>query len=332
MSDILSQNEIDALLKAIGTGEVDVEEIKEDKQEKKVRSYDFKSPKKLAKDQLRTLQIIHENFSRVLNTFLSGYLRSYIHTEVLNVEELSYYEYSNSIVNPAVLGVVNPYPLSGQIVLEISPSIAFTFIDRILGGLGKNFDEKRSFTEIEATLIKKLMKQILDLMIDPWENVIELQPKLDKIETNSQFIQIVSPNETVALITLSLKIGEVEGMMNVCIPHIVIEPILEKLSTKFWFSSISKSVTETDKLTLKKRVEKSNINISAVLGSTRITVKDFLELQKGDVIMLDNLVNREIELLVGNKQKYYGVPGTAKNRLAVRITRIDKKGDELDDE
>ncbi len=331
MSDILSQNEIDALLKALSTGEVDVEEIKEDKQEKKVRSYDFKSPKKLAKDQLRTLQIIHENFSRILNTFLSGYLRSYIHTEVLNVEELSYYEYNNSIVNPAVLTVFNPYPLTGQIVLEISPSIAFTFIDRILGGQGRSFEEKRTFTEIETTLVKKLMKQILDLMIDPWENVIELEPKLDKIETNSQFIQIVSPNETVALITLSLKIGDVEGMMNVCIPHIVIEPILEKLSTKFWFSSISKSVTDSDKMILKKRVEKSHVNISALLGGTRLTVKDFLELQKGDVIMLDNLVKEEIEVLVGDKQKYYGLPGTSKNKLAIRITRIDKKGDELDE-
>ncbi|GAB6088228.1 flagellar motor switch protein FliM [Alkaliphilus crotonatoxidans] len=331
MSDVLSQNEIDALLKAISTGEVDAEEIKDEKQEKKIRNYDFKSPKKLAKDQLRTLQIIHENFSRVLNTFLSGYLRSYIHTEVLTVEELSYYEFNNSIVNPAVISIVNLYPLTGQIVLDISPSIAFTFIDRILGGIGKNFDEKRTFTEIETTLIRKLMKQVLELMIDPWENVIELQPQLDKIETNSQFVQIVSPNETVALITLSLKIGETEGMMNICIPHIVIEPILDKLSTKFWFSNISKSVTETDKLTLKKRVERSHVNISALMGSTMITVKDFLGLQKGDVIRLDNLVNQELEILVGQRQKYYGVPGTVKNKVAVKVTRIDKKGDELDD-
>lgn len=331
MSEVLSQNEIDALLKAISTGEVDAEEIKEEKQEKKIRNYDFKSPKKLAKDQLRTLQIIHENFSRVLNTFLSGYLRSYIHTEVLTVEELSYYEYSNSIVNPAVLSVVNFEPLTGQVVLEISPSIAFTFIDRILGGMGKNFDEKRSFTEIETTLIRKLMKQVLDLMIDPWENVIELQPKLDKIETNSQFVQIVSPNETVALVTLSLRVGETEGMMNICIPHIVIEPILDKLSTKFWFSNISKSITDGDRNLLKKRVEQSKVTVAAIMGSTTITVKEFLDLQIGDVIMLDNLVNQEIEISVGQQSKYYGIPGTSKNKLAVKVTRVEKKGDELDE-
>ena len=327
----MSQNEIDDLLRALNSGEVNVDEITEEKQEKKIRAYDFKSPKKLAKDQLRTLQIIHENFSRMLNTFLSGYLRSYVQAEVFSVEELSYYEFSNSIVNPAVLSIVNFQPLSGQIMIDLSPSIAFTIIDRILGGSGKTFDEVRTFTEIETTLIKKITRQILELMIDPWENVIELDPKLDKIETNSQFAQIVSPNETIALITLSVKIGEVEGMLHICIPHIVIEPILEKLSTKFWFSSISKTVTQEDKKTLQKRVEKSNVNISAQLGSTEITVRDFLELQMGDVITLDDLVTGQLEVHVGEKFKYYGVPGTIKNKLAVKVTQVVKKGDENND-
>ncbi|SES67636.1 flagellar motor switch protein FliM [Natronincola peptidivorans] len=331
MSDVLSQNEIDALLNALSTGELDVEEIKEDKQDKKIRPYDFKSPKKLAKDQLRTIQIIHENFSRMLNTFLSGYLRSYVQAEVSSVEELSYYEFNNSIVNPAVISIINFQPLTGQIIADLSPSIAYTLIDRILGGSGKSYEDIRTFTEIETTLIKKLMRQIIDLMIDPWENVIELQPTLEKIETNSQFAQIVSPNETVALVTLNLRIGDVEGMLNLCIPHIVIEPILPKLSTKFWFSSISKTITEEDKETLKNRVEKSKVKIGAQLGSTYITVKDFLELQTGDVILLDKLAKDEIEIMVGEKRKHYGVPGTINNKLAVKVTRIDKEGDELDE-
>lgn len=327
----MSQNEIDELLKALSTGEVNVDEIKEEKMEKKVRKYDFKSPKKLAKDQLRTLQIIHENFSRTLNTFLSGYLRSFVQAEVLSVEELSYYEFGNSIVNPSVLSIVNLNPLSGQIIIDLSPSIAFAVIDRILGGSGKPFDEIRTFTEIETTIVKKLMRQILEIMIDPWENVIELEPKLDKIETNSQFVQIVSPNETVALITLSLKIGEIDGMLNVCIPHIVIEPILEKLSTKFWFSSVSKSVTDEDKKTLQKRVEKSKVNLSAQLGSTHITVRDFLELQIGDVIGLDKVAHEELEIEVGDKLKFFGVPGTVKNKMAIKITKIIKGVEEYYD-
>ena len=327
----MSQNEIDSLLQALSTGELDAEEIKHEKADKKIKVYDFKSPKKLAKDQLRTLQIIHENFSRMLNTFLSGYLRSYVQAEVTSVEELSYYEFSNSIVNPAIIAIIDFHPLTGQVLIDLSPSIAFALIDRILGGSGKNYDEIRTFTEIEITLIKKLVRQILELMIDPWENVIELQPTLEKMETNSQFAQIVSPNETVALTTLNLKIGDVEGMLNICIPHIVIEPILPKLSTKFWFSSISKTITDEDKQSLKNRVEKSKVNVSAILGSTILTVKDFLELQKGDVILLNNFANEEIEILVGEKRKHFGIPGTINNKMAVKVTRIDKEGDELDE-
>lgn len=329
MSDILSQNEIDALLNALNTGEVDVNEITEEKSEKKIKLYDFKSPKKLAKDQLKTLQIIHENFSRGLNTFLSGYLRTYVQTEVVSVEELSYYEFSNSIVNPAVLSIIDLYPLSGQIIIDMSSTVAFTLIDRILGGQGRGMDETRSFTEIEITLIKKIIKQVTTLMIDPWENVIELEPKLDKIETNSQFAQIVSPNETTALITLNLKVGEVEGYLNICIPHIVIEPILPKLSTKFWFSSISKEVTEKDKTLLEKRLVGSTVDVTVELGHTYITVSEFLGLQLGDVIVLDKNPNKELEIKVGKRHKYFGAPGTVKNKVAVKITSIEEKGDEL---
>jgi len=329
MSDILSQNEIDALLNALNTGEVDAEEIKESKTERNIKKYDFKSPKKLAKDQLKTLQIIHDNFSRTLNTFLSGYLRTYIQTEVISVEELSYYEFSNSIVNPAVLSIVDFYPLEGQIIIDMSSTIAFALIDRILGGQGKALAENRSFTEIELTLIKKIIKQIINLFIDPWENVIEIDPKLDKIETNSQFAQIVSPNETTALITLHLKIGDIQGYLNICIPHIVIEPILPKLSTKFWFSSINKQATDKDKDILEKRLTNSSVPINVEIGHTYITVKDFLELQIGDVIALDANPNRELEIKVGEKKKYFGAPGTVKNKLAVKITRVDEKGDEL---
>lgn len=331
MADVLSQNEIDALLAQLSSGEVDAEEMKDVKQDKKIKLYDFKSPKKLAKDQLRTLQIIHENFARALNTFLSGYLRTYIHAEVKNVEELSYYEFSNSVVNPAVLSIVNFQPLTGQIIVDLSPAIAFNIIDRILGGSGKPFNESRTFTEIELTLIKKLKRQIIALMEQPWENVIELEPKLDKIETNSQFAQIVSPNETIALVTLSLKIGEVEGLLNICLPHLVIEPIIDKLSTKFWFASISKAVTEDDKEKLQKRIEKTQVEIMAELSHTFITVRDFLDMQVGDVIRLDNSTDGEITLFVGDKMKYTGIPGTNNNKLAVKIMGKQERGDEIDE-
>lgn len=331
LADVLSQNEIDALLSQLSSGEVDADEMRDEKEESKVKLYDFRSPKKLAKDQLKTLQIIHENFARALNTFLSGYLRTYIHAEVINVEEITYYEFSNSVVNPAVLSIVNFEPLSGQVIIDLSPVIAFNIIDRILGGSGKPFNESRTFTEIELTLLKRLKRQVSELLIDPWENVIELSPRFEKIETNPQFAQIVSPNETIALVTLNLKIGDVEGMLNICLPHIVLEPIIDKLSTKFWFASVSKTVTEEDRQKLQNRIEKTNVDIIAEIAHTHITVKDFIQLQIGDVIELDTPVESEVLLYVGDKAKYTAVPGTSSNKLAVKIVGKELKGEEDDE-
>lgn len=325
MSDVLSQSEIDALLQALSTGEVNVQEMKEDTKEKKVKKYDFRRPDKFAKDQLRTLQVIHENFSRLLNTYLSGYLRCLVQVDVFTVEQLTYYEFSNSISNPAVLGIVDFSPLSGQMILDITPDIAFTLIDRILGGSGKPMEEARNFTEIEITLLKTVIKQMIRLLKEPWENVLDLEPKLEKIETNSQFAQIISPNETIALITLNVKIGEVEGMLNVCIPHLVIEPILSQLSTKYWFNSSSKESTPDDQKIIESRIHKAYVPIRAVIGKTHITISEFLDLQVGDVIQLDTTINEDIKIYVGNELKYRGKPGMKKKKLAVQIVGVERK-------
>ncbi len=328
MSDVLSQSEIDALLQALSTGEVDVTEIKEETKEKKVKKYDFRRPDKFAKDQLRTLQIIHENYARLLNTFLSGYLRSLTHVDVLTVEQLTYYEFSNSISNPAILGIVDFTPLSGQIIVDITTDIGFVMIDRILGGYGSVLDETRSFTEIEITLLKKIMKQIVKILKEPWDNVIKIEPTLEKVETNSQFAQIVSPNETISLITLNVRIGDVEGMINICIPHMVIEPILQNLSTKFWFATLDKKRTAEDEQMLANRVEKTQVDLKAEIGSTYITVSDFLDLQIGDVIQLDSLTSDEATIFVGNEMKFKGRPGVKKKNIAVQISNVIKKGEE----
>ncbi|KXZ39777.1 flagellar motor switch protein FliM [Alkalithermobacter thermoalcaliphilus JW-YL-7 = DSM 7308] len=332
MSEILSQEEIDALLQALNTGEVSVKEIEQETKEKKVKKYDFKSPKKLANDQLRTLNMIHENFARALNTFLSGYLRTKTQIEVLSVEEISYYEFSNSISNPALLAIIDFNPLPGQIIFEISSQLSFSIIDRILGGIGSYTGEIRAFTEIEITLLNKIIRQIVKYFIDPWENVIELTPTVDKIETNSQFAQIASYNETVALITFRATIGETEGLINICIPHIVLEPVLPKLSTKYWFSTISKKSTDEEKNIIEKRVKKATLNIKCIVGEANITLEDFINLQEGDVITLDKTIHDEIEIAVEDRVKYLGKPGTIKNKLSVKITKVIEKDDDEYDE
>jgi flagellar motor switch protein FliM len=335
MSDVMSQNEIDELLAALSTGEVDVRDIEEDKKERKVRKYDFSRPDKFAKDQLRTLEIIHENFSRLLNNFLSGYLRTYIEVDVISVQSLIYTEFSNSISNPAILGIVDFSPFDGQIIIDVSSDIAYTMIERVLGGSSKSrgvSKENRSLTEIEMTLLRNILIKFINLLKEPWGNIVELRPKLENIETNSQFAQIVSPAESIALVTFNIHIGDVEGMVNVCIPHFVIEPILPSLSSRLWFATSNKrDVTEEERGALESGISGSRLNLATVVGQSTISISELLNLQKGDIILLNQKVDEPFEIYVENQLKFRGKPGIKKKNVAVMITEVVEEGDESND-
>lgn len=327
MSEVLSQNEIDSLLNALNSGEVDAQEMKEDTIEKKVKKYDFKNPQKIAKEQLRTIEIIHENFARLFQTFLSGYLRATVRAEVVTVDQYAYSEFSNAISNPAFLSIMTMRPLSGEILLDISPNIAFGIIDKLLGGEGNQTSEIRNFTEIERSLLENMMHKTVDIISEAWDNVIILSPSLEKIETNAQFAQIVPPNETITLVTMNVSIGEIDGLLNVCIPHLVIEPILNKLSTKLWFSTTRKETTQEEKDYLQKRIRNTAVPVTVELGSTVLKVKDLLEVQVGDVIPLRKSVDEEVNVQVGSYKKFLGILGANKKNMAVKITRAYKDGE-----
>lgn len=322
MGDILSQNEIDTLLLQLNAGELDVKELKSETAEKKVRNHDFRRPSKFAKDHIRTLQMINENYARILTNFFSGYLRTLVQIDVQTVQALQYSEFTNSISNPAVLGIVNFSPLPGSIMMEVNTTIAYALIDRILGGRGISMDKVRGFTEIEIAILMRLMSQMLGFMREPWENVTKIHPVLDRIETNVQFAQLMSPNEMVALVTFTAKIGEVEGLINLCIPHMTVEPVMAKLSTRLWFSLIEKGSTEDSRKAIELKVEDTKIPIKAILGRTNLSVHDFLMLQQGDVLPLNTDVDGKIEVIVGNKLKFYGKPGARNKKVAVKITDI----------
>lgn len=328
MGDILSQNEIDELLKALNTGELDVQQMQTTTQEKKIKSHDFRRPSKFAKDHIKTLNIIHDNYARLVTNFLTGYLRTLVQVDVVTVEALPYSDFSNSVSNPVVLAVIDFSPLTGSIILEIEPHIAFALVDRILGGKGTSMEKVREFTEIELAIIERIIIQILNLMREPWENVISIRPRLEKIETNAQFAQIVSLNEIVALITLSARVGDVEGMINICIPHMVVEPIVSKLSTRFWFSNTQKEPTKDMKDVIESKVQYTEVPLKAILGRTTVSVADVIELQPGDVLPLDTNVNEDMEVLVGELLKFYAKPGVRKNKVALKISKVVKREDE----
>lgn len=340
MSEILSQEEIDALLSALsptdsssssGSGTSQTARRKTDESPKKIRVYDFKRPNKFSKEQIHTLQAIHENFARLLATYFSTHLRTVVQISVHSVEQLTYDEFIRSLPNPTLITIFQMDPLEGNAIMEINPSIIFTIIDRLFGGPGEAPEKIRDLTDIERVVIERSLSRALDILREAWDNIIQFKPKLDLLESNPLFTQIVSPSEMVVLISFRTQFGDNEGLINLCFPFIVLEPIISKLSAHFWFAGTGKEATQESIQRIKNRIEKAVVNLSVVLGKATIQVGELLELQAGDVIMLDSKVDQMVELLVGTKLKFHGRPGVVGSKTAVQIVSVLTEGDEEDE-
>ena len=321
MGDVLSQNEIDALLNALSSGELDVDEIK-DSGEKQVKDYDFARPSKFSKEHLRTLEIIFEHYGRLLSTNLPVYLRKNVQIEVMNSEAVTYHEFSNALSNPVLLGIVNFAPLQGSIIIEMATNLGYAIVDRMLGGKGEALEKPREYSEIELLILERIFIVCVNLLHEPWQNVVEIHPRLERIETNSQYAQIISPSEMIAIITINVKIGDVEGLMNICLPFITVEDVIDKLNTKYWYANMQQ-YDETDYAdAIEVLIRKAQIPLKAVLGSSTISVSDFSMLQVGDIIRLDRKAEEELDVYVGNIKKFTALPGASGDNYAVRVTEV----------
>ncbi|MGN6711754.1 flagellar motor switch protein FliM [Anaerocolumna jejuensis DSM 15929] len=321
MGDVLSQNEIDNLLKALSSGELDAEEFK-GSGERQVKNYDFARPSKFSKEHLRTLEIIFEHYGRLLSTNLPAYFRKNVQIEVVSSEAVAYSEFTNALSNPVLLGIVDFSPLEGNIIIEIADNLGYAMVDRMLGGTGVPLEKARDFTEIELIIMERIFNVCTNLLSEPWETVVHLEPRLIRIETNSQFAQIIAPSEMISIITMNIKIGNVEGMMNVCLPYACLESVIDKLNTKYWFSTMQVKDDESYQELIEMAIAKAKIPIKAILGRSSISVNDFLGLQAGDIIKLNTKIDDELEVYVGNLDKFKALPGASSDAYAVRITSI----------
>lgn len=324
MGDVLSQSEIDNLLAAISSGELDADEFR-DNGEKQIKNYDFARPSKFSKEHLRTLEIIFEHYARLLSTNLPAYLRKNVQIEVMNSEAVTYSEFANALSNPVLLGIINFAPLEGNIVIELADNLGYAIVDRMLGGSGVPLEKSREFSEIELIIIERIFNVCTNLLREPWQNVINIEPRLERIETNSQFAQIISPSEMTSIVTMNIKIGNVEGLMNICLPFVCLEPVIDKLNTKYWFSTMQTKDDRTYEDVIEVAISKAKIPIRAVLGKSAISVNDFVNLQYGDIIRLDTKVEDELDIYVGNINKFSALPGASDNSYAVRITSIKRE-------
>jgi flagellar motor switch protein FliM len=321
VSDILSQSEIDNLLKQLSEGDLDVDQI-QGEDEKQVKNYDFSRPTKFSKEHLRTLEIIFEHYSRLISTNLPVYLRKNVQVSVASSETVTFSEFSNALSNPSVLGIVNFAPLNGNIIIEIATNLCYTMLDRMLGGSGQPLEKSRDFSDIELTILQKLLVMFTQLMREPWKNVVEISPVLSRLETNPQFAQVIAPSDMIAIVTLNMKIGDVEGMVNICLPFFTLEDVMDKLNTKYWFSTMQENHDEHYEEYIESMIRRVDIPIKAVLGRSTISVNDFLNLQVGDCIRLDSRVDTDMNVYVGNIKKFTALPGTDRDSYAVQITSV----------
>ncbi|MBO2520329.1 MAG: flagellar motor switch protein FliM [Clostridia bacterium] len=333
LAEILSQEEINALLAAISGGDdpgapesprVAAVPQPERRAEPRgrVRPYDFARPNKLSKDQLRTLQIMHEPFARGIATTLSGYLRSYVQAEVVSADAMTYEEFSRMLPNPGIMAIFSLPPLEGSALLEIDPDLGFAVLDRLLGGPGKAPKQLRELTELEQPVMRRVMEQIIDHLPDAWNQVAPIEPKFQQLELNPQFTHLVPPRDMVVLVRLEVSLNSASGRLNLCIPFDIIEPVVPKLSAHYLFIRGKKEVSPAQLRALRERLNRMLVPVTVILGTATVTVKELVELQVGDYITLDTRTHGALPVLVGSRTKFYGRPGRMGNRMAVEIVEV----------
>lgn len=328
--DVLSQSEIDALLSAISTGEMTADDLKKEEEEKKVKVYDFKRALRFSKDQIRSLTRLHENLARLLTTYFSAQLRTYVQITVGSADQVPYEEFIRSIPNMTILNLFEVPPLEGRIIMEVNPNIAFSMLDRVLGGKGVTVNKIDSLTEIETRLLNNLFERTLEHLQEAWSGIVDIDPILTDMEVNPQFLQMVSPNETVVVISLNTTVGETSGMINICIPHVVLEPIIPKLSAHYWMETNTKEKKPEDLAQLEGMVKEAVVPVTAELGTSQISIQEFLSLHTGDVLELDQTIREPLLIKVGNIPKFAAQPGKQNKKMAVQIFDLIKEG--TDDE
>ena len=251
--------------------------------QRRIKIYDFKRPDKFSKDQIRTISIMHETMARLTTTSLSAQLRTLCHVHVASVDQLTYEEFIRSIPNPTTMAIVDMDPLKGSAVLEIDPEVTFAIIERLLGGPGENAAVTRDLTDIETSIMERMIVRVLGNLREAWSQVIDLSPRLGQIETNPQFAQIVPPTEMIVLVTLETKIGERGGMMNLCLPYLTIEPIIPKLSAQYWYSTVRRKPESTG---IRTRAAMLPVDAAVCIEAERLSLRAISELAPGALIKL----------------------------------------------
>lgn len=331
----LNQDELDALLGGLGEKPASEEGAEETAAEEapsparpagkpgKVKVYDFRRPDRFSKDHIRTLEMVHDSFARFFQASLSTYLRTMVDAKVSEVRQMTYDEFIQLLQNPTSINIFTMEPLKGNAVLEVNVELMFTMIDRVLGGPGIVPKKIRELTAIEIPVVERIIVRALDNLREAWQKVAPVVPKLEQLESNPHFVQVAAPSEIVALVTLDVKVRDQAGTMHLCLPYVLLEPIVARLLAREWISSGQKGGPTADStINLKRGLGDTMLQLTAVLGRAKLSVSEVLGLKRGDIVRLDRGIRDDLTLEVEGREKYMVKPGVINKKKGVKIAEV----------
>ncbi|MBE2188145.1 MAG: flagellar motor switch protein FliM [Desulfobulbaceae bacterium] len=333
MAEVLSQLEIDNLLNEMNSGRIDVNEVISGKMSKgEISNYDFRRPNRISKNQVRTLQTIHENFSEVFGYYLVSKLQTVVSFTVTSVDQLFYSEFILSVSNPSCLYIFDMEGTDGSGIMEVSPELALTIVEMLLGGGGDIVPKPRTITPIEQAVIKGVIEHALSDLRNSWRAIADLNFRYSRLEVEADFVQVAPSSEIVVVVSFDVKIGNTNNtfMMNLCFPTFALEEVLSKLNKQQITTNavkVSPKKIRDNIAVVNQQISTTRLPVIAELGKTSLTVGELLELKPGDVIKLENRINEEIEVIIGSRRKLAARPGTVDGKKAIRITRALKEED-----
>ena len=326
MAKILTQDEIDALLTTVSTGDQSQEAGGiEDARLRSIVAYDFKHPNRVSKDQIRTLENMHDNFAGHFSSMMSSVLRTIVDVDLVSVDQITYSEFIMSLVSPSCTYTFSAHPLEALSLVDFNPTLTFALIDRLFGGHGKVLETERELTGIERTVVSRLVQRLYHELRKSWEHIVKVEIEQISFETNPQFIQIVPPGETVVVISFQVKLFQSTGLMTICYPYVALEPIISKLSAQNWIDATKRKNLEVDRATNLLNLHEVGADISAVLLRSRIKMRDFLQLQLGDIIPSERKINESIDICVNRRRKFIARPGLAAKKRAFQVIAVDDR-------
>ncbi len=319
MAKILTQDEIDALLTTVSSGDTPDADSYDDAKLRSVVAYDFKHPNRVSKDQIRTLENMHDNFAGHFGSMLSSVLRSIVDVDLVSVDQITYSEFIMSLVSPSCTYTYSARPLDAACLVDFNPTLTFSLIDRMFGGHGKILETERELTGIERSVMGRLVDRMYRELEKSWEHIVKVGIEQISFETNPQFIQIVPPGETVVVISFQVKLFQSTGLLTICYPYVALEPIITKLSAQNWIDATKRKNIDSDRAVNQRNLHDVNTDVSAVLLRSNIKLRDFMTLKIGDIIPSDRKIHQPIEVCVNRRKKYVARPGLTGKKRAFQV-------------